>query len=31
MIRILEAQRVVSLNTIFELADNLESLGKGGS
>src|ERR1043166_281077 len=30
MIRILEAQRVVSLNTIFELADNLESLGKGG-
>jgi hypothetical protein len=30
MIRILEAQRVVSLNTIFELAENLESLGKGG-
>jgi hypothetical protein len=30
MIRILEAQRVVSLNTILELADNLESLGKGG-
>jgi hypothetical protein len=30
MIRILEAQRVLSLNTIFELADNLESLGKGG-
>jgi hypothetical protein len=30
MIRILEAQRVVSLNTIFELADNLESAGKGG-
>ena len=29
MIRILEAQRVVSLNTIFDLADNLESLGKG--
>ena len=30
MIRILEAQRVVSLNTIFQLADNLESLTKGG-
>ena len=30
MIRILEAQRVVSLNTVFELADNLESLGRGG-
>src|SRR5581483_6252056 len=30
MIRILEAQRVVSLNAIFELAENLESLGKGG-
>jgi hypothetical protein len=30
MIRILEAQRIVSLNTIFELAENLESLGKGG-
>jgi hypothetical protein len=29
MIRILEAQRIVSLNTIFELADHLESLGKG--
>ena len=30
MIRILEAQRIVSLNTLFELADNLESLSRGG-
>src|SRR5262249_21505495 len=30
MIRILEAQRVVSLNTIFELAENLEAVAKGG-
>jgi hypothetical protein len=30
MIRILEAQRTVSLNALFELADHLENLGKGG-
>ena len=29
MIRIFEAQRLISLTTIFELADNLESLAKG--
>jgi hypothetical protein len=29
MIRIFEAQRLVSLNTIFELADNLDAVGKG--
>ena len=29
MIRILEAQRLISLDTMFELADNLESLTRG--
>jgi len=29
MIRIFEAQRLVSLNTLFELADNLESVTRG--
>jgi hypothetical protein len=29
MIRIFEAQRLVSLNTIFDLADNLDSVSKG--
>lgn len=29
MMRIFEAQRLVSLNTLFELADNLESVSKG--
>jgi len=29
LIRIFEAQRLVSLNTIFELADNLDSVSKG--
>jgi hypothetical protein len=29
MIRIFEAQRLVSLNTIFELADNLDAVSKG--
>jgi hypothetical protein len=29
MIRIFESQRLISLATIFELVDNLESLGKG--
>ena len=29
MIRILEAQRIVSLNTLFELADHLEAVAKG--
>lgn len=29
MIRVFEAQRLVSLNTLFELADNLESVGRG--
>lgn len=29
MIRILEAQRIISLNTLFELADHLESLARG--
>jgi hypothetical protein len=29
MIRIFEAQRLISLTTIFELVDHLESLGKG--
>ena len=29
MIRILEAQRLITLDTIFEMADNLESLTKG--
>ena len=29
MIRIFEAQRLVSLNTLFDLADNLESVGRG--
>ena len=29
MIRILEAQRLINLDTIFEMADNLESLTKG--
>ena len=29
MIRILEAQRIVSLDTLFALADNLESVSKG--
>ncbi|HEV2689083.1 MAG TPA: hypothetical protein VGV35_11025, partial [Bryobacteraceae bacterium] len=29
MIRIFEAQRLISLSTIFELVDHLESLGKG--
>jgi hypothetical protein len=29
MIRVLEAQRLISLDTIFELADNLESLTRG--
>ncbi len=30
MIRVFEAQRLVSLSTIFDLADNLESVTKGG-
>ncbi len=30
MIRIFEAQRLISLQTLFELADNLESVSKGG-
>ncbi len=29
MIRIFEAQKLVSLSTLFDLADNLESVGKG--
>ncbi len=29
MIRILEAQRLVSLNTLFEFADNLDAVGQG--
>ncbi len=29
MIRILEAQRLISLDTLFEMADNLESLTRG--
>ena len=29
MIRIFEAQRLVSLNTLFDLADNLESVSRG--
>ncbi|MCC6861988.1 MAG: hypothetical protein IT158_25675 [Bryobacterales bacterium] len=29
MMRILEAQRVVSLNTLFELADHLEAISRG--
>ena len=29
MIRIFEAQRLVSLSTLFDLADNLESVTKG--
>ncbi len=29
MVRIFEAQRLVSLNTLFELADNLESVSRG--
>lgn len=29
MIRVFEAQRLVSLTTLFELADNLESVGRG--
>ena len=29
MIRIFEAQRLVSLNTLFDLADNLDSVSKG--
>ena len=29
MIRILEAQRISPLDTLFDLADNLESLRKG--
>lgn len=29
MIRIFEAQRLISLSTIFELVDNLEKVGKG--
>ena len=29
MIRIFEAQKLVSLTTLFDLADNLESVGKG--
>ena len=29
MIRVFEAQRLVSLSTIFDLADNLESVGRG--
>ena len=29
MIRVLEAQRLISLDTIFDLADNLESLTRG--
>jgi hypothetical protein len=30
MVRIFEAQRLVSLDTLFDLADNLEQAGKGG-
>lgn len=30
MIRVFEAQRLISLDTIFQLADNLESVAKGG-
>jgi hypothetical protein len=30
IVRILEAQRIVSLNSIFELADHLEEIAKGG-
>ena len=29
MIRILEAQRLINMDTIFEMADNLESLTRG--
>ena len=29
MIRVFEAQRLVSLDTLFDLADNLDSVGKG--
>jgi hypothetical protein len=29
MIRIFEAQRLVALNTLFDLADNLDSVGRG--
>src|SRR4029077_13696547 len=29
MIRIFEAQRLVSLSTLFDLADNLDSVGRG--
>ena len=29
MIRIFEAQRLISLDTLFDLADNLESLTRG--
>ena len=29
MIRIFEAQRLVSLTTLFDLADNLESVSRG--
>ncbi|MGA3203540.1 MAG: hypothetical protein ABSF12_13730 [Bryobacteraceae bacterium] len=29
MIRVFEAQRLVSLSTLFDLADNLESVGRG--
>ncbi len=30
MIRIFEAQRLISLKTIFDLSDQLESVAKGG-
>lgn len=30
MVRIFEAQRLISLNTLFELADNLENVASGG-
>jgi hypothetical protein len=30
IVRILESQRIVSLNSIFELADHLEEIAKGG-
>ncbi|MFB3827830.1 MAG: hypothetical protein ACE15B_13745 [Bryobacteraceae bacterium] len=29
MVRVLEAQRIISLNTLFELADHMESLSRG--